>query len=361
MANGNTAADGHLEPGGPRRLSVNEEAVASELRRIDPHLAGLFERGLALTDEIDEPGVRYLVAHVGRELSRAVISTMTGETNVQPGPAAADDAEAGEHFRKRLASVLDLPERHPSVAAWFRSHQLLVGGVHWRNPPPRAAVLRESFLTLVGLLFGRIAPYFDTQAELDRLLEVQTPTKDDAERLQRCTVRYTQRRYFFSRLSNPNWLVALTPLRMFRDPPDRLVHPDGSWSIQQWPEGEALARLAAGAPSVVVTELSAVPRDNQNPAVWNAVATAALALPPAEALRLVPVLIHALKSAPPVLFPHSMVEVVQRLAEAGYRDGAFELADALLFVRATEEAERRHVFPAADARVTEKRAPVCQA
>ena len=153
MANGNTAADGHLEPGGPRRLSVNEEAVASELRRIDPHLAGLFERGLALTDEIDEPGVRYLVAHVGRELSRAVISTMTGETNVQPGPAA-DDAEAGEHFRKRLASVVGPAGKtsecrglvpKPSAAGWRRSSAESSAACRCPSrvlPDPRGTVVR---------------------------------------------------------------------------------------------------------------------------------------------------------------------------------------------------------------------------
>jgi len=80
--------DGHPNSGddiqGARRLSPNEQAIAAELRRLDPNLAGLFERGLALADEIDEPGVRYLVAHIGREVSRAVVAILTGETTVSP-------------------------------------------------------------------------------------------------------------------------------------------------------------------------------------------------------------------------------------------------------------------------------------
>jgi hypothetical protein len=332
MENDDGTVGDRQEAGQVRRLSSNEEAIASELRRTDPHLAGLFQRGLALTDEIDEPGVRYLVAHVGRELSRAIVSTLTGETTIPSAPAP-DDAELEDRFRKRIASVLNLPETHPNVAAWFRSHQALVGGVHWRNPPPPAAIVRESFVTLVGLLFGRIAPYFDTQAELDQLLEITTPTTDDAERLQRCTVRYTQRRYFFTRLADPKWLAPLAVVGAFQNPPDRLIHEDGAWSIQQWPEGDALARLAGGAPTVAIRELVAVPRDNQNPAVWKAVATAALALSPADALTLVPVLVDAVKHAPPILFPRSVIEVIQRLAEAGHRDAAFELTDALLFVK----------------------------
>jgi len=190
-------------------------------------------------------------------------------------------------------------------------------------------------VTLGGLLFGRIAPYFDTQAELDQLLLIKTPTTDDVQRLQRCTIRYTQRRYFFTRLSELGWVSRLATAGFFRNPPDRLMHTDGSWSIQQWPEGDALARLAGSAPNVAVGEFAAVPRANQNPAVWKAIATAALAMMPTDALRLVPMMVHGLKNAPPVLFQRSVIDVVRLLAEAGHRDGAFALTDALLFVRGT--------------------------
>jgi hypothetical protein len=334
--------DGGQDAGTGRRLSTNEQSTISELRRLDPELAGLFERGLSLADEIEQPGVRYLVAHVGREVSRAMISTLTGETTVEPMPVA-DDAERESRFRKRIAAVLDLPEAHPNVTAWFHCHQILVGGVHWRQPHPSASVVRESFVTLGGLLFGRIAPYFDTQAELDQLLQIKTPTIEDAERLQRCTVRYTQRRYFFTRLSETLWLPQLAVAGFFRNPPDRLMHADGSWSIQHWPEGDALARLAGGAPDVVVKEFAEVPRANQNPAVWKAIAAAALAMAPADALRLVPLMVHGLKNAPPVLFQRSVIDVIQRLAQAGHRDGAFALTDALLFVKGTGARKPRPV------------------
>jgi hypothetical protein len=342
-----TQPDGDPDAGKGRRLSANEQATISELRRLDPELAGLFERGLSLADEIEQPGVRYLVAHIGREVSRATISSLTGETTVEPMPVA-DDAERDSRFRKKIAAVLDLPEAHPNVAAWFRSHQVLVGGVHWRHPTPSASVVRESFLTLGGLLFGRIAPYFDTQAELDQLLQIQAPTIEEAERLQRCTVRYTQRRYFFTRLSEAGWLPQLAAAGFFRNPPDRLMHADGSWSIQQWPEGDALARLAGSAPEVAISEFATVPRVNQNPAVWKAIVVAALAMTPADALRQIPLMVHGLKSAPPVLFQRSVIEVIERLAEAGHRDAAFGLTDALLFVRGASARKAKEVLSLED-------------
>jgi hypothetical protein len=313
-----------------RRLSATEAATYAELRGIDPDLAGLFERGLGLADEIEQPGVRYLVAHIGRELSRAVISTLTGEAVIAREP---DDVEKEEHFRDRIAAALELPRDHPHVQTWFESHQTLVGRAHWRKPPPSPQAVRAAFTRLAGLVFGRIAPYFDTQAELDRLLEVDNPTAADVEALRQCTLRFTQRRYFFSRLSRPGWLPALAAAGLFRNHPKRVIHDDSSWSIQSWPEGDALARLASHHPDLVVEQLLAIPADNDNPAVWDIVATAALAVGPSLAMRLVPRLYGALKTAPPHIFPRTLMEVIRMLAEAGYGSAAFQLSDALLFVR----------------------------
>lgn len=332
MTTNETGSVGGADRVQERRLSSTEQAIAVELRRTDPHLAGLFERGLALADDIDAPGVPYLVAHVGRELSRAVVGMLTGENEIQ-GAASGDTGER-EDFRRKIASVLELPDDHPNVTAWFRSHQALVRAAHWRSAPPSAVAVRAAFVTFAGLLFGRIGPYFDTQVELDQLLEMDgIPSENDLARLKRCTGRYTQRRYFFSRLSNARWLVPLAKAGFFRSPPDRLMHEDGSWSIRQWPEGEALARLAADAPDVTVSAFDAVSTDNQNPAVWNAIAKAALILAPGDASRLVPALVRGLKGAPPVMFPRVVIDVIARLAEAGDHAAAFKLTDVLLVVK----------------------------
>lgn len=316
----------------PRRLSAREAATASALRRIDPHLAGLFEVGLGLADNVEEPGLRYLVAHAGRELSKEVIKSLTGATTVRAEPCV-EKAVGQTRFREQIARALELPEAHPNVINWFQNHRTLVEGAHWRPDAPSSEDIRESFVSLVGLLFGRIAPYFDTQDELDQILQIDVPSPDVVARLKQCLLRYSQRQYFFSRLTSAGWLLPLSEAQLFQNPPALQEYDDGSWSLQRWPEGEALARLAAEAPGVVVTEFLSIPQDNRNPAVWNNVATAALAMRPTDASRLVPKLVAALKDVPLVLFSRSIVSVIQRLAEAGKRDAAFELTEALLFVK----------------------------
>lgn len=249
------------------------------------------------------------------------------------GEGDAEESEVEDRFRIKIAAALELPGDHPIVAGWFRSHQALVSRVHWRKTSPSTQEIRESFVALVDLLFGRIAPYFDTQAELDRLLALDAPSEEDVARLIRCTVRYTQRQYFFTRLAKSGWLRPLAKAGVFRNPPAQRKHDDGSWSIQAWPEGEALARLASAEPEIAVAELSALPKDNDNPAIWNVVADAAMALTPADAARMVPLLVHALKNVPPVLFPKGVIGVIQKLASAGAREAAFSLTETLLFVK----------------------------
>ena len=325
------ARDGH------RRLSSTEAATASALRTIDPHLAGLFERGLQLADDIDAPGTGYLVAHVGRELSRAIVLSLTGTTPVH---SPSSRTSSVTNFRTNIAAALGLPEAHPQVRDWFRAHQTLVSNAHWRQSPPSSDDVRDSLASLAGSLFGRIAPYFDTQAELDALLRVPAPSPTDLERLRRCTIRYAQRQYFFSRFARIDWLLPLADAGYFRNPPERVLHTDGSWSLQHWPEGNALARFAATAPDVVVNQFLSIPSDNSNPAVWNCVATATESLQPAHASRLVPHLLAALKHAPPVLFPYSLVGVIPRLASAGEHDEAFQLTDMLLFVKSSDTPKK---------------------
>lgn len=326
-----SSADGH----GPRRLSPRESAITAELRRIDPQLAGLYEHGLRLADRAEEAGVPYLIAHAGRELSRAVVTALTGEVPISP-EATEETIERDDRFRARIASALEISEGHPYVGAWFSSHKLLVSGAHWRKSPPSGLAIREAFGSLAGLLFGRVAPYFDTQSELDRLLALETPDEADLASLKACSVRYTQTRYFFTRISNPAWLPLLARAGFFRNPPERRIHADQSWSLQAWPEGDALARLSSHAPDLAVAEFLSIPPDNSNPAVWNSVASAAITMAPDLARRLVPLLAHALRNAPPVLFPRTIIKVIKKLAEAEDHRAAFRLTDSLLFVRSAE-------------------------
>lgn len=103
------------------------------------------------------------------------------------------------------------------------------------------------------------------------------------------------KRLFFAELQNPNWLTPLAALGSFATDPETWVDQTGIARARPWPEGEYLARLAAAEP-VAVTDLLLEHAASPNPWVHRVVLDAALAVPPAQAARLVPQIVKALRS-----------------------------------------------------------------
>ena len=339
-------------------LTANEQATAAQLRLMDPQLAGLYERGIRLMSQIHQPENVYLLAHCGRELSNGVLQLLLDEgglpTSLQEDEhrgriagafhalqslldeeGLATPVQGGMH-RPLIAHALGLPDDHPRVNAWYEVHRYFTDDVHWRRLGPSADVVRGAFARFSSLLYGLIAPYFDTESELDSLLEVELPTVEHARRLNDLLFRLGQRNYFFGRLTNPAWVEPLADAGFFSNPPDRQVNPDESWSARAWPEGNYLVEAAAGAPAAVAAALEAVPLSNDNPAVWDIVARAARQLPPDLAVRMVPSLTNALETVPARFFSESVLDLAVVLAEAGQSE-AFDLASYLLYVADARE------------------------
>ena len=307
-------------------LSRREQETAAQLRQMDPQLAGLYEHGIRLMDQIHQPGIVYLLAHCGRELSNGVLQLLLYDEGLE-----VSVQELGTDHQSRIARALSLPHNHPHVNAWYEVHRHLTNDVHWRRPGPSADVMRGAFARFSRLLYGLVAPYFATERELDSLLETKLPTARHARRLHYLQLRLGQRNYFFERLKNSAWVKPLADAGFFSNPPARQVNPDQSWSAVAWPEGNYLVEAAEGAPTAVAAVLEAVPSSNDNPAVWEIVAKAARRLPPDLAVRMVPRLTNALETVPARFFSESVVDFAVVLAEAG-RSEAFELASFLLYV-----------------------------
>ena len=309
-------------------LSNRDRATLDELNAFDPRLAGLFRVGLELLPRLSEPGVPYLVAHAGREIANGVERILAGEAQPSSGEAETDGGEV-EGNRIRIGAILGLPPDHELVRMWFRERRVFSNSCHFdANPLPDR--LREAFENFAELLFGRVGPYFDTHAELDALLRIERPTRAHVEMAARLLLRPQQRHHFFSALANPLWLEPLASSGQFASPPDRDVKADGSWSPRAWPQGQYLTRLASTHPDAVARVLSQIPGANSNPAVWNAVMSAALAMPARIAASLVPSIQGALKHDSGFTLAHEAARVVQHLAQGG-EQAAFDLADALLW------------------------------
>jgi len=319
-----------LAPAGAPNLSARERETVEALEELDPHLAGLYRLGLELSSRVADPGVGYLIAHAGREIGLGVVRLLS---DVAPAftETEIEQVAGNESYRADIAVMLGVPPEHPSVTIWFRTQRTLVGAAHFRLPAPSPDAVRDAFRQLSGLLFGRVAPYFSTHAELASLLAVPEPTPDQLMRVRELLLRPVQRHYFFSRLEHLAWLQPLAEAGYFRAP-DLVVDSRGFRRPRPWPEGEFLIRVAGADPKIVVELLLAIPHGNQNPIVWDVVSRAALALPVTESRLLVAPLTHAIRGdSTGSLLAHRLIDLTRAIAGAG-DPSAFEIAECLLWM-----------------------------
>lgn len=320
-------------------LGPRERAIAAEIQRFGADLAGLFTLGHELLGRLDEPGVSLLLLHAGRELSQGVLSASAGR---EPELTEAEDRSvpANEKHRRTIARALRLPNTHPVVSAWFSLHSRLASQAHFspeRAPDPR--VVAADFRLLVSLIAGRIEPYFDLQDRAEQLLAESNPGAGHQRALAEVMVRPTLRRHFFRRLKSAGWLSLLKSQGVFESPPMRRVHPDGTWSVVPWVEGEYLARIAGTAPEAVREILEGVPASNDNPAVWDAFARALCSLEMPDAVALAPRLIRGITSVPTVLSVDSIVAAARRVGTVDV-SVALNVASALLWMPMRPAVER---------------------
>jgi hypothetical protein len=333
--------DGVLGAGGG--LGPRERTTYGELARLDVRIAALFLAGHQIVPRLAaDAGAVYVLAHIGRELSRGVVRALLGEEASEP-TAPDEELPETERNRQTIGRVLGLRAMHPLVTSWFQLNGTFSASCHLYvdTPTPAVSAVAQAFMALSDLLYGRVAPYFATAEELDVLIAVETPTAADVAKVEALLTRAQQRIYFFSRLQHAAWVPLLAERGHFERPPERDVHIDGSWRMRVWPEGEYLARVAAGDPPTVTEVLLRVPVTLTNAAVWAVVADAAMVVPKQYADRLARHVAKAMMAVPSefiaVLLPHKAIDLAERLAISG--DGAaWKLAAALLWTRGEQEA-----------------------
>ena len=318
-------------------LSADQWATAEELSRLDLQLAGLYRLGFSLLPLAEEPGMGYLIAHAGRELSRGVVRLLAG-AEISPPKTATEAIPDNERNRLAIGTILQLPPGHPLVTKWFQVNSTFAKSVHFQQPSPSAGDVRTAFLQLSELLFGRLGPYFATHVQLDSFLQIELPDQEAIDRIRPILARPTQRHYFFKNLVHPGWLGPLATAGQFINIPELIDVEDGASRAQPWPEGEYLKRMATVESEQVADILIKIPKTIRNPIVWEAVVRSAAVLPAHIADQLTEHIENALRIAPPFWFPMYVAPLVHNLASSKC-EGAFRLAESLLWLNSLPALE----------------------
>jgi hypothetical protein len=318
----------------------SQQHLAEQLRRLDPALEGLYREGLVLSKRKSAPGVPYLLAHAGRELSRGVIRALS------EGKAALDESAGPNHERNRttIATIVELAPNDVVVTDWFRAHGTFADNCHYQPRPEPAGVVVSAFERLEEILFAVLAPYFLAKPELDRLLKVEHPSPADLESLKAVLARRALRQRFFQDVTSPGWLPALREWGVFDEPPNRRVL-DNGWYAPPWVAGAYLPRVAGASPDGVAEILDAIPATNTNPSVWRIAVDAALVLPALHMRRVARLIKRALNAAAHSVSSRDLMRLLDRAIREQIPE-VFRLADAALAIDTSERGTHgrlRHI------------------
>jgi len=165
------------------------------------------------------------------------------------------------------------------------------------------------------------------------------PTADEVNRAVALLSHPQHYRYFFDRLENPEWIGPLKSKGFFAKPPDLTVNEkEGTIATPPWSATRYLSRMAAVKPKAVLEVILEIP-STKNPAIHDDLITAALALPPELAAKLVNKVIEWLQTPRLFLLPNKLGSLISNLARGGEGDVALDLARTVLAVIPGEEVE----------------------
>jgi hypothetical protein len=364
-----------LEPTAvPPALTERQQRIVERLDELSPTLADLFRAAVReVLERRDSSWIR-LASHACREVVnrlpdyldlpvaaqrldyamrfREIAARWPEDLSDQPprevvelvARLVEDDRAASASVRARAEALFEALETGELVYAgdaaaraelWVELQRYFPTIAHLSAPglpDPNAELFQKNFARLERLLASqfRAERFYETQADLDALLEKDAPDEDDVDAVV-ALLRGELYRTFFERAVSPRWLPLLKARGFFRRPPRRVV--DAQYiRYPGWPESRYLVAIAPDAPDeVAVTIVELQPTDN--PRVHSDLLEAALLMSPGEAARIAALAGEWLDDSFLMLVPNRAAQLVAKLAEGGEIDAAARLSRQLLALR----------------------------
>ncbi|MES1171774.1 MAG: hypothetical protein ABUL77_00930, partial [Bacteroidota bacterium] len=348
-----TAAPVSISPNTPRRQRVLRRLA----ERVSAGTAGHYRSALDLL-ALRQPvaSTSHLVAHLASEIEsslRAVIGEAmpAGERGLgkksprERCPTCHGEVDGLSHKEsiEHILHWLEIPDRGVTAQSWLalvgrknksafhkRRHRDALESprpIDWQFWSDFEGILDE----VLAAFEGRYSHVFQ---RLDDLLQITSPTNEDAELLREALPQTeVARDYFFRKLANPSWILPLEKAGFFKRTPDPVR--DDLGVKYPTPALGYLLRMAPQRPEDVARIALALPAaDNDNlhvPVVWFQIA---LKLEPELAAKFAERAGDWLTSEairlPGSALADSAIELVEKLAKSGHELSAIKVLGALL-------------------------------
>ncbi|GAA2623856.1 hypothetical protein [Streptomyces vastus] len=305
------------------------------MRRFGPGPAGWYADICTLLDE-DLPlrSTGMLVSHLFRELESALREVLLPDA-IRNDPTAG----AGQRHVFEVQGVLDwlgIPADNPAAIVWLAEARKLHTYAHRvrMEQTPMDAAVRVRLAELEDML-DVVLDRFETRyvtvlQRLETLAAVREPGKAHVKLLLNAFPQdYLTQERFFGLLDAPRWLPHLREYGFFSTPPAPETDDEARTVVfPAWPASTYLVRMTSVAPAGVAAIAEQIP-STDNPRVNLDLAEVALLLPPADAARLVPRAVEAIRG-PYLIAPDHYAQLAVHCAQGGHTEQALAVMAALL-------------------------------
>jgi len=310
-----------------------QQRILRRLRRFGPGPAGWYADICTLLDE-DLPlrSTGMLVSHLFRELESALRDVLLPD-------AIRKDPNRDQRHLFEVRGVLDwlgIPTDSPAGVVWLAEATKLHGYAHRvrMEQTPMDAAVRVRLAELEDML-DVVLDRFETRyvtvlQRLETLAAVREPGKAHVKLLLNAFPQdYLTQERFFGLLDAPRWLPHLREYGFFSTPPAPATDDEARTVVfPAWPASTYLVRMTSVAPVDVAAIAEQIPSAD-NPRVNLDLAEVALLLPPADAARLVPRAVEAIRG-PYLIAPDRYAQLAVHCAQGGHTEQALAVMPALL-------------------------------
>ena len=311
------------------KFKVNERQKEIIKRLIEQsfstkNLANMYIGALKVLNDASNPDGIHQSAHSLREL----VYYMTDHINT-----ATKTNETHKEQMKELISQFDELggiDKDVIVKQWYDLHAYFVNLCHHRSKA-QIKDFEDNLLKLEYILFALLSPVYETIEELDRLIGIENPSKEDMELVKSLLKKQSHYRYFFKNLHYPNWIDLLVENDFFNTPPQK-----GDYSV----EPLYLAKIADKKYQEVIEIIKNLSNTTHERAQVEFI-KALIKAPIKNTLQLKKAIKRWIASAQSGYFAlfKQLILYIKKLFEENEVDIAFEIANAILAIREHQTSE----------------------
>lgn len=326
-----------------------QKKVMEKLGELNPGLRNIYKGMLISLGNKSNPERISQTAHSIRELTTILPSYTKEVLPVEEKVTRADTITNQEDQKNVLRNVI---RQHPARAKlpthlheafiknWIDLHKWFTKHAHHQNLRNKVStkVDEKEFSANVwyfeDLLYRVLieTPFFEPISEIDELLKVQSPSKENVDTLIRLIEQEGHYRYFFEKCENSLWIKPLLERGFFKGP-RQPIKEGGYIRFLIWPESKFLARVAHKSPEEVYEIIKELNADNQS--VLDDFVEAALNSPVATAVKYVDLIEKNkwIQNPYNLRLPDKIADLMEKLATEEEFDEAIQLAKVLFELR----------------------------